>query len=64
MRPSVFRIACTLLLAAPLGGLGAQSNIRRRDTTALVNRSANPVLAPFRFRSVGPASMGGRIDAG
>ena len=62
MRPSVFHIACTLLLAAPLVGLGAQSNIRRRDTTALVNRSGNPVLAPFRFRSVGPASMGGRID--
>ena len=28
----------------------------------LVNASADPLLAPFRFRSIGPASMGGRID--
>ena len=28
----------------------------------MVNASADPLLAPFRFRSIGPASMGGRID--
>jgi photosystem II stability/assembly factor-like uncharacterized protein len=28
----------------------------------MINRSANPLLANFRFRSIGPASMGGRID--
>jgi hypothetical protein len=28
----------------------------------MINRSANPVLASFRFRSIGPASMGGRVD--
>ena len=28
----------------------------------MINRSPNPVLAPFRFRSIGPASMGGRVD--
>ena len=28
----------------------------------MINRSSNPVLANFRFRSIGPASMGGRID--
>jgi photosystem II stability/assembly factor-like uncharacterized protein len=39
----------------------AQSGIVRRDT-AMVNRSTNPLLANFRFRSIGPASMGGRID--
>ena len=32
------------------------------DTTRLVNGSTHPMLAPFRFRSIGPASMGGRID--
>ena len=32
-----------------------------RDS-AMINRSPNPVLAPFRFRSIGPASMGGRVD--
>jgi hypothetical protein len=26
------------------------------------NISPNPVLAPFRFRGIGPASMGGRLD--
>jgi photosystem II stability/assembly factor-like uncharacterized protein len=28
----------------------------------LVNQSDDELLAPFRFRSIGPASMGGRID--
>jgi hypothetical protein len=28
----------------------------------MINRSPNPVLAPFRLRSIGPASMGGRVD--
>ena len=27
-----------------------------------INQSADPLLARFRFRSIGPASMGGRID--
>ena len=27
-----------------------------------INNSENPLLAGFRFRSIGPASMGGRID--
>lgn len=33
-----------------------------RDTTTMINRSTNPLLASFRFRSIGPASMGGRVD--
>ncbi len=41
--------------------LAAQGNVNPRDTT-MINRSANPLLANFRFRSIGPASMGGRID--
>lgn len=27
----------------------------------MINQSSDPVLKPFRFRSIGPASMGGRI---
>ncbi|HEY4129551.1 MAG TPA: hypothetical protein VGM50_02990, partial [Gemmatimonadaceae bacterium] len=27
-----------------------------------INRSSNPLLESFRFRSIGPASMGGRVD--
>jgi photosystem II stability/assembly factor-like uncharacterized protein len=30
--------------------------------TRVINQSTDPLLAPFRFRSIGPASMGGRID--
>jgi hypothetical protein len=47
--------------AVPATPLVAQGNVTRRDTT-MINRSANPLLANFRFRSIGPASMGGRID--
>src|SRR5687767_9408574 len=32
------------------------------DPPRLINASSDPLLAPFRFRSIGPASMGGRID--
>jgi photosystem II stability/assembly factor-like uncharacterized protein len=47
-----------LILAISLPALAAG---QARDT-ALVNRSANPLLSEFRFRSIGPASMGGRVD--
>ncbi|HEY9229263.1 MAG TPA: glycosyl hydrolase, partial [Gemmatimonadaceae bacterium] len=29
---------------------------------AVINQSRNPLLASFRFRAIGPASMGGRVD--
>jgi len=54
-----FWIAPIALLLAT--DLDAQGNVTRRDT-AMINRSANPLLTNFRFRSIGPASMGGRID--
>src|ERR1041384_1901461 len=28
----------------------------------MINQSDDPLLSGFRFRSIGPASMGGRID--
>src|SRR6476659_5183151 len=28
----------------------------------MINQATDPVLRTFRFRSIGPASMGGRID--
>ena len=55
------RLTALALLVAVATRADAQANLWRRDT-AYVNRSANPVLAPFHFRSIGPASMGGRID--
>ena len=49
-------VALTLSIELP-----AQGNVNPRDTT-MINRSSNPLLTNFRFRSIGPASMGGRID--
>jgi len=56
-------LAAGLTIAAfiPATRATAQSNLIRRDT-GVINRSPNPLLAEFRFRSIGPASMGGRID--
>src|SRR5688572_29666530 len=61
-RPSRIRLVLPLLALpfaasvapAQRGGGGGQR--------AVVNQSQNPVLSQFRFRSIGPASMGGRID--
>jgi len=56
LRRLVSRAALPLpLLAAPLlaQGVGAPESF---------NTSQNPMLSSFRFRSIGPASMGGRID--
>ena len=51
------------LVLVPLGAalLSGQAPSPVRDTT-MINRSTDPLLASFRFRSIGPASMGGRID--
>jgi hypothetical protein len=32
------------------------------EPVRMINQSKDPLLAGFRFRSIGPASMGGRID--
>lgn len=53
--------AIPLLGLLVMGDAAAQGNVLPRDTV-VINRSANPLLTNFRFRSIGPASMGGRID--
>jgi photosystem II stability/assembly factor-like uncharacterized protein len=64
--PSLRRLARAraraLAFAVPFLSLEAQGNVYRRDTLPMINRSSNPLLANFRFRSIGPASMGGRVD--
>jgi photosystem II stability/assembly factor-like uncharacterized protein len=47
-------LALPASVAAPQGGA-------TRDSIE-INRSSDPLLQSFRFRSIGPASMGGRID--
>ena len=55
--------AAVVATVMPITHVAAQGNVTRRDTNAaIINRSANSLLANFRFRSIGPASMGGRID--
>ena len=49
------------LLFVPLAAAFLLGQTPARDS-AMINRSPNPVLASFRFRSIGPASMGGRVD--
>ena len=61
MRTSVAAlIACTIALAVP----AARQALTQQPPPEprMINQSSDPLLAPFRFRSIGPASMGGRID--
>src|SRR5580658_4471823 len=53
-------VACLTTLTT-VGSAVAQAPPAARDTT-MINRSSNPLLSSFRLRSIGPASMGGRID--
>jgi len=39
-----------------------QGGQQARPTPTPINQSDDPVLKSFRWRSIGPASMGGRID--
>ena len=58
------RLALPLLaipvLAATVVPQQQGSDVPRQER--VINAADDPILAPFRFRSVGPASMGGRID--
>src|SRR5262245_41904212 len=61
----VGRLAVPLaLLVLPLVvtiGAVQERSARAGDSNA-INQSDDPLLGNFRFRSIGPASMGGRID--
>jgi photosystem II stability/assembly factor-like uncharacterized protein len=49
----LFLIVCAIALVTPMA---------QTQTPQVINASTDPMLAPFRFRSIGPSSMGGRID--
>ncbi len=55
--PCVRALLALTIAASPVV---AQTGTRPRDTT-MINRSTNPLLANFRFRSIGPVN-GGRVD--
>src|SRR6476660_8341629 len=58
------------VLAVALGGLAVSVLAGRPQAQAggaappepVINQSSDPLLQSFHFRSIGPASMGGRID--
>ncbi len=54
-RHALVLLALTAAVAGPAAAQGP-------ETAPLVNQSADPILRPFAFRSIGPASMGGRLD--
>jgi hypothetical protein len=54
-----FSVTLPFMMAALAAPLAAQRGGQAQQT---FNVSSNPLLAPFRFRGIGPASMGGRID--
>ena len=54
--------AVTLASAALASAASAQGRGVQPPAPAVINLSDDPMLEPFRFRSIGPASMGGRID--
>jgi photosystem II stability/assembly factor-like uncharacterized protein len=64
MRSSLRRLA---VIALPLLVLCVMTVVPSGQSTSgsappMINQSDDPVLGAFHFRSIGPASMGGRID--
>ena len=53
--------ASVLLWSVLLAGVAAQAPAPQQVAPA-VNPSDDPLLKVFRWRSIGPANMGGRID--
>src|SRR5262249_44885307 len=51
-----------LTLGIEAADAAAQPPAAQPTRRPMINASTDPLLAPFRFRSIGPASMGGRID--
>src|SRR3984893_2646640 len=58
----VVRLALPLLIVPLLVITVRPQTVPTGGEARMINASADPLLAPFRFRSIGPASMGGRID--
>ena len=61
------RLISMALAALALATFGVRMDAQGRGDQAgrnapEINESTNPLLQSFRFRSIGPASMGGRID--
>src|SRR5688572_26078466 len=58
LRASIPIVALPLLFAS----VASQGQQTPAPPAATINQSDDPLLSAYRFRSIGPASMGGRID--
>ncbi|HEY7393824.1 MAG TPA: hypothetical protein VH559_03235, partial [Gemmatimonadaceae bacterium] len=58
------RIAAGLIVVTgpPIASLAAQQPAANPPPAPLINTSDNPLLHGFRWRSIGPASQGARVD--
>jgi photosystem II stability/assembly factor-like uncharacterized protein len=59
-RATVFGVATLAILC--FGALPLKAQAPTRDARVSAVASDTPILAPFRFRSIGPAISGGRLD--
>ncbi|HMD34176.1 MAG TPA: hypothetical protein VKH42_04370, partial [Vicinamibacterales bacterium] len=55
-------LAAPLFVVAPLGQAPSTGSTQGGGPRKPINQSDDALLSGFRFRSIGPASMGGRID--
>src|SRR6188768_4522951 len=62
MPNSVIRRAWRSVIALPLLTTALAAQGGGEAAAPVINQSSDPLLGSFRFRSIGPASMGGRID--
>lgn len=51
-----------VLWVLTLSILAPASSVAQQEETNVVNASTNPLLRPFRWRSIGPVGQGGRVD--
>ena len=58
----LMRIALPLLAIPIFAATVVPQQAGNAPQEPIINASDDPLLAPFSFRSIGPASMGGRID--
>jgi photosystem II stability/assembly factor-like uncharacterized protein len=61
-RGVVFALSLAVLAVSVLGVTPGAQAPAQAAPPPVINQSTDPLLSSFRFRSIGPASMGGRID--
>lgn len=59
---SAISVLCLVICLLTTGFAAVQGQGQAPPQPPPVNQSNDPLLKPFRWRSIGPASMGGRID--